>query len=244
MKAYEIVTELLKKLRTEAKEGSNLLALDRMAEDFIVQRGGIPANKNYQPEGIKIPYPATLCIGVNDIICHGIPTDYSLKNGDLVSFDVGVKKDGLCGDAAFTMGIGEISNQDERLIKVAKASLYAGIELIKAKAPISNIRFIMENVALRFGFVTNKIMVGHGIGKEMHEAPLIPAFDDPKDDRVLEEGQMICLEPMITRKDRYGYIGDDGWTLRTRDGRKSAIMEMQVLVKKDGYEILTPHLEN
>jgi len=228
-------------LKREAKIGISTLELNQMAEKLILELGGIPYNKGYKPSWAKSAYPYATCIGVNECIAHGFPTTYNLKDGDLVSFDLGVKKDGLCGDGAITIPIGNISRQDERLLRIAYNSLIAGLSKVKAGAFIRDISSEMEGVALRQDFVVNKIFMGHGIGKDMHEAPNIPNYYIYKNEEQLIEGQMICLEPMVTKKDNCGiYIND--WTVITRDGKKSAVFEVQVKVEKNGYKLLTTHL--
>jgi len=253
MKAHEIVTEVLKQVRELAVVGRSLKEIDQQAEQLVLMYGAKPYNKGYHPKWAKTPYPATLCIGVNDTIAHGIPTDYKLQNGDLVSFDVGVIIDGTCGDSGFTMGIGEISNRDQRLLYYANNTLYAGIEKIKAGVTIREISKAMEMYAMVRGYVTNQNLSGHGIGKEMHMPPKIPAFtyeNDPMKDFMLEgamdyklkAGEVICLEPFLTYKDKSGYQTDDGWTVKTRDGKKSAFFEHMVEVTETGYTILTQHI--
>lgn len=255
MKAYEIVTTVLLEMQKLAVVGANLLELDKRAEEMVLELGGKPYNKGYNPKWAPVPYPATLCIGVNDIIAHGIPTDYNLQDGDLVSFDLGVIKDGLCGDSGFTMGIGEVSNRDQRLLYYAKNTLYAGIEKVKAGVTVWEVAKAMEMYATMRGYVINQNLSGHGIGKEMHQDPKIPAFTYNRENRMIDimlgasmdyvfkEGDTICLEPFLTYKDRSGFISEiDKWTIRTRDGKKSAFFEHMLEVTKDGCNILTQHI--
>lgn len=256
MKAYEIVTEVLKEMRKLAVEGRSLTELERHGAQMVEMLGGKSYNKDYKPEWAEVPYPAAMCIGVNDVIAHGIPTDYKLKNGDLVSFDIGVIKDGLCGDAGFTMGIGKLENKDERLLWNAKKTLYAGIAVVKAGVTVREISKAMETVAMQNGYVTNQNLSGHGIGREMHMPPSIPAFtyldDKVKDfllknsmDYKLKVGETICLEPFLTYKDKSGFVSNvDKWTVRTLDGKKSAFFEHMLEVTKDGCNILTQHITN
>ena len=243
IKPWEIVSETLKTVAAAVRPGVSTLELDAIAEKKILELGGTPYNKGYKPDWAETPFPGTLCTSVNDTIVHGIPSDYILNDGDIICLDVGVKKDGLCGDAALTVPVGEFSSRDERLLRYAKNTLYVGIDEIKAGIKIKQISAAMEKYAKQMGFLPNLAFCGHSIGTEMHEEPLVPNYEIPGlGEDTLVAGQMICLEPMLSYKDNLGVIQEDGWTVKTKDGRKSAMFEHQILVKEDGYEILTTHI--
>lgn len=254
MKPEEIITAVLKEIVKLAEVGRSLKELDAQAEQLVLMYGAKPYNKGYHPKWAKEPYPATLCLGVNDVIAHGIPTDYKLQNGDLLSIDLGIIIDGKCGDSGLTIGIGELSNKDARLLYYAKNTLYAGIEKVKAGVTIREVAKAMELYASLRGYVTNQNLSGHGIGREMHMPPKIPAFtyiNDPVKDLLLEgamdyklkDGETICLEPFLTYKDKSGFVSQvDGWTVRTRDGKKSAFFEHMLRVTKNGCDVLTQHI--
>lgn len=243
MKAYEIVSETLKTVAEAVKPGVTTKELDAIAEKKILELGGTPYNKGYQPKFASIPFPATLCTSVNDVIAHGIPSDYVLKEGDIINLDLGVKKDGLCGDAALMVPVGKISDRDERLLRYAKRTLYKGIEQVKAGVKIKEIGIAMERYARQMGFVINFHFCGHHIGKEMHEDPFIPSvYLAGLGEEELKEGDMICIEPMLTYKDNMGVSQLDGWSWKTRDGRNSAMWETMLEITSDGYKILTDHI--
>ena len=242
MQAWEIVSDVLKLVSGAAQPGMTTLELNDIGEKRVLELGGTPYNKGYHPQFAKTPFPFAMCIGVNNQLAHGFPSDYKLQEGDLVSFDLGVKKDDVCGDGALTIGIGAISNKDERLLYYARKTLEEGIKVIKAGIQTKEIAKAMETYAGLRGYVINHNFSGHAIGKEMHEDPMIPHVTLPGfGEEALKEGQMICLEPILTYKDKMGRPTENGWTWETRDGKKSAIFEKQILVKKDGYEILTTH---
>lgn len=246
-KPWEIVTDVLKLMAVEAKAGVTTKELDALAEQRIIALGGTPYNKGYQPKWSQTPFPATMCISINDELVHGIPSDRKLEDGDVVTFDVGVKKDGLCGDAALTVGIGKIRTRDKKLLNASKRALYAGIEKVKAGAKVSEISLCIDTCAQIYGFKTCISFSGHGIGKEMHEAPYVPNVRIPSKflpDEELKVGQMICIEPTLTKLDRIGVRMIDGWTFKTRDGSNAAMFEHQLRVTQDGCEILTDHIQN
>ena len=247
MKSWDIVVEVLNNLRERATVGANCVKLDKLSERIIKDNGGLPYNKGYKPSWAKTPFPASVCFSVNSEIAHGLPTllDGSpkiLKDGDIVNFDVGVVKDGICGDAAITVGVGDIGPRNERLLYYAKKTLEAGVQKIKNGVTVGEISRELEVYASRRGFVLNKNLVGHGIGKEMHMPPKIFNFydlDNPGNDIILKTGDMVCIEPQLTYKDKVGFLSENGWTILTRDGKNSAFFEYQVMVTPDGFNILT-----
>jgi methionyl aminopeptidase len=256
MKAYHIVSTVLKLIADHARPGVATLTLNNLAEKKIRDLDGVPYNKGYIEPGHETRFPAAMCISVNHEIAHGIPGSYILKDGDLVNFDVSVLKDGECADAAFSMGIGDITPEDRKLLKTTKKALYAAIAIIKPGVKIREIANVIEDTARHKGLVVNRNLCGHGIGKAMHEEPWIyhaknwyynypKAFQEYEKymDIVLKEGQRICLEPMLTFKDRYGIKAADGWTWITRDRKNSAMFEHMMQITKDGCQVLTTHIE-
>lgn len=243
----DLITKLLLELSGMAKVGVNLLDLEAHAEKFLKEHKAESINKGYKPDWAEKPFPSILCLSIDDEITHGIPKDRILKDGELLKIDVGIRYKGYCADSALTIPIGNLDSRDERLLRYTKRAVYVGIDKIKAGVEISEIGIAIERYLSQMGFVVNKALVGHGISKKMHEEPKIPMFDTTsrltKGKKIprLKVGQVICIEPHVSYKDPVGYVGDDGWTIKTRDGRKSAMYEHMVEVLKDGYKILTNH---
>ena len=235
---WDIVSEVLKMLRHEAKVGRRLIDLNAEAENLIIMLGGESINKGYSLNGLP-PFPAAVCMSVNSVIAHGIPTEYALRDGDLVSFDLGVRKDGVCGDAALTVGIGSIAKRDARLLETAREALQRGIEVVRPGIPVREIGYAIASYVLRRGCVVNHSFCGHGIGAEMHMKPDIVHYFDDRIQDTLSEGMMICIEPMVTESDKWGVRMPNGWTFVTKNGRNSAVFEHQILVTHDGFEILS-----
>lgn len=246
--AAHLVSQILKVVCAKADVGVSLIELDKFAEEMILKQGGVPYNKGYHPKWSKTPYPATLCTNVNSSVAHGIPTDYKLQDGDIVNFDLGVKVGEFCGDAAITIPIGELSGRNERLLRYARRATYAGIDVCRAGVDVIEVGRAIQKYANLMGFVVNENMCGHGIGKEMHEKPMIPNFSARDDEAekytgVLKAGQVVCIEPMLTYKDIAGVLQPDGWTLKTGDGKNSAMFEHMVLITEEGHKVLTDHFE-
>ena len=242
--AANIVSDVLLELKRLTKPGVNLGMLDEMAERRIREAGATPYNKGYHPEWSKTPYPATICASVDEEVCHAPPGLRELKKGQIVTYDVGIKYKTGCGDAAITVPVGEISNRKERLLRYAKRALFAGISEVKAGRPVSKIGEAVSKDADINGYYIIKEFGGHSIGREMHEEPKIPNFYDKKNDAIiLTEGQVICIEPMITPGNaKIGISKEDSWTVFCLDKQPVAMYEAMILVTKNGYEILTHHL--
>lgn len=246
--AADILSNILKVLAATVAPDINLLYLDRMAKVMIKNAGAESANYGYKREWDKNGYPAYTCIGVNNTIAHGIPHNYKLKDGDIVSIDLGIKKNGFCADAALTVPVGKPSNKDERLIYYAKKTLYEAISMVKAGVDVVEIGKAVEKYAQFRGYVTSRRFNGHGIGSEMHIDPTIPSFDItqvkdyPDVSYILKAGEIICLEPILTYNDREGVVRQDGWTTKTIDFKKSAFFEHMVEVTETGCNILTTHI--
>ena len=235
--AGHLVSEMHKFIKPYIKEGITTKELDRLCEKFIRDHDAIPTELGY--EG----YPASICASVNDTVVHGIPDDYKLKNGDIITIDVVIGYKGYQGDAAWTYAVGEISDDDKYLMEHTEKALYEGIKQVKPGARIGDISDAIQTYAEAHNLGIVEELVGHGIGTEMHEPPEVPNYGIKGTGPRLKEGMVICIEPMLTFGERYIYILDDDWTIKTDDGSNAAHYEHTVLVTKDGYEILTPRLD-
>lgn len=243
--AAGIVTDVLLELKALTKPGVSLDMLDELAERMIRERGATPYSKGYKPEWAPTPYPATICCSVDYEICHAPPRGRTLQEGSIVKYDLGVKYKTGCGDAAITVAVGQVDNRKNRAMRYGLRALMEGITVVKAGVPISAIGRAIQNFAESRGYTVIREFGGHHIGKEMHEAPLIPHVSYPEDDTVLlQEGAIICIEPMITPgKGVMKVAKEDGWTAFCPDGQPVVMFEHMILVTKDGYEILTKHLD-
>lgn len=234
--ANSIVAKTLDLLRESTKVGASLKELDAMAEDFIRSQGATPSFKGLYG------FPNAVCTSLNEVIIHGIPTDYKLKEGDVIGFDVGVQKDGWYGDAAITMGVGEISSDDEALIACAKDTLYEAIEAIRVGMRFKELSVVLEQSITTRGFVPLHNFCGHGIGRKPHEEPEIPNYLDGKDPKAgpkIKNGMVFCLEPMITQKDPTPIILKNGWDVVSADGLRGSHYEHTVAVIDGRAEILS-----
>lgn len=256
MQAADLTSEILLEAKKHAVPGVSTFTIDAIIEKTIKKLGARSYNKGYHPKWARYPYPTVSCISVNNTIAHGIPSeDIVLQNGDIVNIDVGIiAPDGLCGDAAFTLPVGEISNKDEALLRYAKKILYAGISRVRGGVLLGEVVAAMHRVALERNYKINQQMAAHYIGKHMHEDAFYQApnpYNTKKEfeeyekfmSRTLEAGQILCLEPCITEGDPFGQIDDNGWVLKTRDGAKSAMFEHMIKITPDGHEILTTHFD-
>ena len=236
-KAGMLVSEMHKFIKPYIKEGITTKELDKLCTDFIKKHDAIPTCIGY--EG----YPSALCTSVNDTVVHGIPDNYKLKNGDIITIDVVIGYKGYQGDAAWTYAVGEISDEKKYLMEHTEKALYEGIKEVKPGNHIGDISNAVQVYAESHNLGVVEELCGHGIGTDMHEDPEVPNFGIKGTGPVLKEGMVICIEPMLTLGERYIYMEDDGWTIKTDDGLPAAHYEHTVLVTKDGYEILTPRLE-
>ncbi len=233
-KANLIVAETLNELKKNITPGISTAQLDSIAENFIKKKGGIPAFKGYRG------YPAALCIAVNEEVVHGIPGPRKLKNGDIVSLDIGVLLDGYYGDAAITVSVSEISHEAEKLIRATEKSLYAGIEKALVGNRLSDVSMAIQNHVEANGFSVVRDFVGHGIGRNLHEDPQIPNFYSPSAyNPRLKEGMVFALEPMVNQGDYRIKILGDGWTAVTNDGKLSAHFEHSIAITGKGPWILS-----
>ena len=215
------------------KPGITTLALDKIAEEFIMDNGGIPAFKGYSG------FPNTLCVSPNDQVVHGIPNDKSLKDGEILSVDCGVVMNGYFGDSAFTYEVGEVDAETKQLLKVTKESLYKGIEMAVSGNRIGDIGYAVQKHAESFGYGVVRELVGHGVGKNLHEAPEVPNYGRKGRGIKLQEGLVIAIEPMINMGTRKILQHNDGWTITTIDNKPSAHFEHTIVVRKGKAEILS-----
>ena len=236
-KAGMLVSEMHKFIKPYIKEGITTKELDKLCTDFIKENNGVATCIGY--EG----YPCALCTSVNDTVVHGIPNDYKLKNGDIITIDVVIGYKGYQGDAAWTYAVGEIDDAKKYLMEHTEKALYEGIKMVKPGNRIGDISHAVEVYAHEHNLGVVEELCGHGIGTNMHEDPEVPNFGLPNTGPRLKEGMVICIEPMLTYGERYIYMEDDNWTIKTEDGLPAAHYEHTILVTKDGYEILTPRLD-
>jgi len=215
------------------KPGITTLALDKIAEEFIRDNGGVPAFKGYGG------FPNTLCMSPNDQVVHGIPNDNVLENSEILSVDCGVVMNGYYGDSAFTYEVGEVDAETKQLLKVTKESLYKGIEQAVAGNRIGDIGYAVQQYAESFGYGVVRELVGHGLGKNLHESPEVPNYGRRGRGVMLKEGLVIAIEPMINMGTKRITQHNDGWTITTNDNKPSAHFEHTIVVRKGKAEILS-----
>lgn len=228
-----LVSKTLAEVAKLIKPGVTTLQLDKVAEEYIRDHGAVPGFLGYGG------YPNTLCTSVNDEVVHGIPSERVLKDGDIVSVDCGTYMEGFYGDTAYTFQVGEVKPELVNLLKTTKESLFKGIENAIDGKRIGDIGYAVQFHAEKNGYSVVREMVGHGLGKDMHEAPEVPNYGKRGRGIKLTEGLVICIEPMINMGSKYIKQDSDGWTIRTLDGRPSAHYELAVVIRKDKAEILS-----
>ncbi|MEK6576183.1 MAG: type I methionyl aminopeptidase [Nitrospirota bacterium] len=231
--ACRVVVGALKELKKEIRVGITTEELDRIAEEYILSKGAKPAFKGYRG------YPATLCTSINEEVVHGIPSKRRLAEGDIISLDLGAIYDGYYGDAALTIGVGKISREAERLVKVTEESLYRGIEEAQPGKRLGDISWAIQSHVESAGFSVVFDFVGHGIGKNLHEEPQVPNFGVSGQGPRLKEGMVLAIEPMVNMGGAATRILDDNWTAVTKDGSLSAHSEHTVAITGKGPMILT-----
>lgn len=234
----KIVAETLQLVKRYAEVGKTTLELDKIAEDYILSNNGIPAFKGYSQAG-SIDFPGTICSSINEEVVHGIPSNRTLKSGDLLSVDVGVKKDGYFGDAALTIGLGEVEEEKLNLIDATEKSLYLGIEQAKKNNRIGDVSAAIQEYIESRGFSIVKDLCGHGVGKYLHEDPQVPNFGRVNSGAKIKNGMTIAIEPMINIGTHEVNVAQDGWTVYTRDRKASAHFEHTVAIINDNPEILS-----
>lgn len=231
--AGKIVYDTHQYLKKFIKPGITTNELDQLAEKFILSNNSTPAFKNY--EG----FPKSICTSVNDEVVHGIPNDYMLKDGDIISIDIGVCYKGYYGDSAWSYAVGNISKEKEWLLNHTEKSLYEGIKMVKPGNRIGDIGYAIEKYALDHNLGVVKEFVGHGVGNNLHEEPDVPNYGTKGKGPILKKGMVIAIEPMLNLGDESIYIDKNKWTVYTCDGSPSAHYEHTVLVTEDGYKELT-----
>jgi methionyl aminopeptidase len=228
-----LVSRTLAEIARHINPGITTLYLDKIAEEYIRDHSAIPAFLGYGG------FPKTLCTSVNEEVVHGIPSDYRLKEGDIVSIDCGVILDGWYGDSAYTFPVGEISEEVKRLLDFTKASLLEGVKAAVSGNRVGDISYAVQTKAESGGFSVVRELVGHGIGRKLHEAPEVPNFGKQGTGPKMEKGLVICIEPMINMGVKETIQMSDGWTVKTADGKPSAHFEYAVAVNKGEADVLT-----
>ncbi|MEG1663950.1 MAG: type I methionyl aminopeptidase [Mucinivorans sp.] len=228
-----LVSRTLGLMGDTIREGIATKQLDSMAEEFIRSEGAVPGFKGYGG------FPATLCISVNEVVVHGFPSDYVLKNGDIVSVDCGTIVNGFYGDSAYTFAVGEISDEKRELLRVTKEALYKGIAAMKVGGRIGDISWAVQNHAESAGMSVVREMVGHGIGRHLHEDPQVPNYGRAGSGTKLKEGMILCVEPMINAGTRAVHFENDGWAVRTQDRKPSAHFELCIALTDSGPDVLS-----
>ena len=228
-----LVSRTLAEVGKNIRPGVTTRELNRIADEFIRANGAEPAFLGYQG------YPASVCISVNEQVVHGIPGDRVICEGDIVSVDVGTFLKGFVGDSAYTFAVGEVSAEARQLLEVTKEALYKGTAQAKAGNRIGDISAAVQEYAESFGYGVVRELIGHGLGRKMHEDPEVPNFGARGRGPLLKEGMVICIEPMINMGTRAVVFERDGWTVRTKDRKPSAHFEFAVAIRRDGPDILT-----
>lgn len=234
--ANKIVGGALEMLRQNTKAGLSLKELDAMAEDFVRSHGAKPSFKGLYG------FPNTLCTSLNQVIIHGIPTDYKLQDGDIIGYDIGTELDGWFGDGAITVAVGKVTLKDEELIACAKDSLYEAIDAIRAGMRFKELSVILENSIRSRGFAPLHSFCGHGIGRKPHEEPEIPNYLEGKDAKAgpkIKDGMVFCIEPMICQKDSKPLILENKWDVVSADGLRGSHYEHTVAIVNGKAEILS-----
>ncbi|KAB2329241.1 type I methionyl aminopeptidase [Cytobacillus depressus] len=232
-KAGKIVALTHKELKKHIAPGITTLELDAIAEKFIRKHHAIPSFKNYNG------FPGSICASVNNELVHGIPSNRVLKNGDIISVDIGAKYNGYHGDSAWTYPVGSISQETQRLLDVTEESLYKGLMEAAPGIRLSNISHAIQTYAELNGFSIVREYVGHGIGQNLHEDPQVPHYGPPNIGPRLKPGMVLCIEPMVNAGSRYVKTLEDNWTVVTVDGKMCAHFEHTIAITETGYEILT-----
>lgn len=232
-----IVAAVFDHIEKFIKPGISTIEIDRIIEDFIKSKDAIPAFKGYKVK--KNVFPASSCISINEEVVHGIPSERKLAEGDIVSIDVGVRKNGFYGDSAKTFAVGEISSAKKKLMKITEESLNIGIQYAKDGVLINELSYAIQNHVESAGFSVVRELVGHGIGRELHEEPPIPNYYNSGYNLRFYEGMTVAIEPMVNYGTYKVKVLDDNWTYVTADGKPSAHFEHSVLITKGQPEILT-----
>lgn len=235
----KIVAETLQLLKNNVRPGITTKELDQIAEDYILSNNSIPAFKGYSQGGNSIDYPGSICTSIDEQVVHGIPGGRVLKDGEIISLDVGVKKNGYFGDAALSVAVGRISDDKKKLMEVTERSLYAGIEQAIENNRVHDISAAVQNYVEENGFSVVRDLCGHGVGKFLHEDPSIPNYGKEGTGPKLKNGMTIAIEPMVNMGSYEVRTLFDGWTVIAADGLSSAHFEHTIVVSNGHPEILT-----
>ncbi|MEK7647037.1 MAG: type I methionyl aminopeptidase [Patescibacteria group bacterium] len=233
------LAQILHKISEKVAPGVSTSELNEYAEELIRSAGGAPSFKGYSTGGARFPYPAVLCTSINDEIVHAIPGPRTLKDGDIIGLDIGMRWDGLYTDTAITVPVGVIDKESQKLIEVTKASLAKGIAALHAGCRLGDVGSAIHSYVKDHGFDVVRELVGHGVGKAVHENPEVPNWGRAGFGELIKEGTVLALEPMVVLGSPRIKLGKDGWAWLTADGARSAHFEHTVVVAKNGAEILT-----
>ena len=232
------VSATLTQVATFLKPGITTLSIDKMAEAFIRDNGGVPSFKGYGPKNNAFPF--SLCISVNEAVVHGFPSEYELKDGDIISVDCGVYMNAYHGDSAYTFAIGEVNAETLKLLRITKESVLRGVAQAADGNRVGDISYAIESFTNgQYGYGVVRELVGHGVGKNLHEDPQVPNYGRRGDGKRLKEGMVLAIEPMINMGTRNINQADDGWTITTADGKPSAHFEHTTWVRKGKGEPLS-----
>lgn len=233
--------EILQALKSMVKPGVTAQELEDEARRLIAEGGDTAAFLDYKPQGARTPFPAALCISINDEVVHGIPnvTEKILKDGDIVCIDLGLIHGGLITDSAITVPVGEISPELTKLLEVTEKALQAGIKAAKGGKRIGDISVAIERVGLAGGVGIVEELAGHGVGYDVHEDPFVPNYGEAGKGEVLQPGMVLAIEPIFNLGSRHVFLDKDGWTYKTKDGKPSAHFEHTIVITKSGAEVLT-----
>ena len=238
--AGRLVAECFALLEENIKPGVSLAALDKIVEEYIERKGARPLYKGYQGSSAEHPpFPGVICASVNHEICHGLPDDRFLKEGDLVGIDIGLKKRGFCGDACVTFPVGEVSPAALRMMAIGKEALQIGIQAAKPGGYLNDIGAAINDYADSQGVSVVREWGGHGIGRSLHESPSVSHIRQPNPGLRLRPGMTFTIEPMINAGTHEWFLLNDGWTVVTADGKLSVQYEHTIAITKNGLEILT-----
>lgn len=238
----DLVGRTLGEVAKHIEPGVATAKLDRIAETFIRDNGGVPAFKNYQPDRSYTPFPFTLCLSINDEVVHGFASETRVVNdGDILTVDCGVNLNGYYGDYAYTFLVGNVNEPTRQLCQRTKEALYKGIEIAVEGARLGDVSYAIQQHVESFGYGIVREMVGHGIGQRLHEPPEVPNYGKRGQGVKLQEGMVFCIEPMINLGKGQVAKKKDGWTIVTRDGQPSAHYEHMVVVRKGSAEILSTY---
>ena len=232
-KSNLLLGQLHGELAKRLKPGIKTIELDKLAYEFILDHGAKPSFYKYRG------YPASLCISINDVVIHGIPGDEEIKDGDIVSIDCGINLNGYHSDSAFTYAIGEVGDKVFNLLKATKEALFKGIEQVKVGNRIGDIGYAIESYVKSFGYSVVREMTGHGVGRYLHEDPMVPNYGIRGYGKRLKKGMTLAIEPMVNMGTHKIFIEKDGWTVRTLDGKPASHYELSVAVSEEGADVLS-----